>query len=71
VTSRKPAFLRWAEEAEAKQVLLWAGLDSEAPREEARPDTYPAPSADSRRWAILLRRLRGLVRPTEVNCRRR
>jgi hypothetical protein len=27
VTSRKPIFLRWLEEAEAKQVCEWAGLE--------------------------------------------
>jgi hypothetical protein len=71
VTSRKPAFLRWAEEAEAKQVFLWAGLESDAPREEARSDPYPAPPADSRRSALLLRRLRSLLRRANVNCTRR
>jgi len=73
VTSRKPAFLRWAEEAEAKQVCLWAGLEREreAPRAEARSDGCSAPPANSRPWALLLRRLRSLLRPTGANCARR
>jgi hypothetical protein len=71
VTSRKPAFLRWAEEAEAKQVCLWAGLESEAPREEARSDGCPPAPAHSRAWALLRRRLRSLLRPTDANSARR
>jgi hypothetical protein len=30
VRTRKPIFVRWAEEAEAKQVSLWAGLERDA-----------------------------------------
>ena len=60
MTSRKPAFLRWAEEAEAKQVCLWAGLEREAPRAETSRDADAAPPSCSRPWSSLLRRLRGL-----------
>jgi hypothetical protein len=60
VTSRKPAFLRWAEEAEAKEVCLLAGLEREAPRAEASRDVHvPPPSCSSPRVS-LLNRLRGL-----------
>jgi hypothetical protein len=30
VSTHKPIFVRWAEEAEAKQVCLWAGLERDA-----------------------------------------
>jgi len=56
VTSRKPTFLRWLEEAEAKQVCEWAGLEQTC----ERPDID---TEQSRGWgerASLLRRLRGL-----------
>jgi len=56
VTSRKPAFLRWLEEAEAKQVCEWAGLAhacDPAPFDTGRPR-----ASDER--PSLLRRLRGL-----------
>ena len=71
VSTRKPIFVRWAEEAEAKKVRLWAGRERETPRAEARSDSYAAPPANSRPWALLLRRLRSLLRPTGANCARR
>ena len=34
MTSRKPTFVRWAEEAEAKQVCEWAGLEQARDRSD-------------------------------------
>ena len=56
MTSRKPAFVRWAEEAEAKQVCEWAELD----RSYDQPDINterPRRSCDRKSF---LHRLRGL-----------
>jgi hypothetical protein len=56
VTSRKPTFVRWAEEAEAKQVCEWAGLE----RACDPPDVDTERSHGSRERPPFLRRLRGL-----------
>lgn len=56
VTSRKPTFVRWAEEAEAKQVCEWAGLE----QARDRPDIDIERSRESGERPSLLRRLRGL-----------
>ena len=56
VTSRKPTFFRWLEEAEAKQVWEWAELEQACERPES--DTEQLRGWDER--ASLLRRLRGL-----------
>jgi hypothetical protein len=56
VTSRKPTFVRWAEEAEAKQVCEWAGLEQVCDRSDV--DTEQ--SHGSRERLPFLRRLRGL-----------
>ena len=56
MTSRKPTFLRWLEEAEAKQVCEWAGLEQTGGRPDI--DTEQLRGRDER--ASLLRRLRGL-----------
>lgn len=57
VTSRKPRFLRWLEEAEAKQVCEWAGLEQARDRScidtERLRDWTERPS--------LLSRLRGFL----------
>ena len=55
MTSRNPAFLRWLEEAEAKQVCEWAGLAQACDR--ASFDTERSRGAAER--LSLLRRLRG------------
>jgi len=54
VNSRKPTLLRWAEEAEAKQVCEWAGLEGAS----RRPDDDAGLSRGSRDRPSLLRRLR-------------
>jgi hypothetical protein len=54
VTSRKPTFVRWAEEAEAKQVCEWAGLEQACDR----PDTERSRGSGER--PSFLRRLRGM-----------
>jgi hypothetical protein len=56
VTSRKPTFVRWAEEAEAKQVFEWAGLE----QARDRPDIDIERSRESGERPSFLRRLRGL-----------
>jgi hypothetical protein len=56
VTSRKPAFVRWAEEAEAKQVREWAELDRSCDRPDINTER-PRGSCDRKPF---LRRLRGL-----------
>ena len=56
VTRRKPTFLRWLEEAEAKQVWEWAELEQACDR----PDTDTERSRASGERASFLRRLRGL-----------
>ena len=56
VTSRKPTFVRWAEEAEAKQVCELAGLEGAFDR----PDVDTEQSRGSGERPSLLRRLRGL-----------
>jgi hypothetical protein len=57
VTIRKPTFVRWAEEAEAKQVCEWAELD--------RACDPPAIDAERSRGSddrlSILRRLRQLL----------
>jgi hypothetical protein len=56
VTSRKPTFVRWAEEAEAKQVCEWAGL--EQTRDRSDVDTERSRGSGER--LPFLRRLRGM-----------
>ena len=56
MTSRKPTLLRWAEEAEAKQVCEWAGFEHASDR--VKVGAAPSPGSPDR--PSLLRRLRGL-----------
>ena len=56
VTRRKPTFLRWLEEAEAKQVCEWAGLEQTCDR----PDIDIEQLRGRSERESLLRRLRGL-----------
>ena len=56
MTNRKPPFVRWAEEAEAKQVCEWAGLEQACDR----PDIDTDRSRRSGEQRSFLRRLRGL-----------
>jgi len=56
VTSRKPIFLRWLEEAEAKQVCEWAELDRACDQADVCPELPPSSGIRP----FLLRRLRGL-----------
>jgi hypothetical protein len=57
VTSRKPAFVRWAEEAEAKQVLGWAGVEQAT----EQSNVCVMPLRRPRKPRSLLRRLRRLL----------
>jgi len=66
VTSRKPAFLRWLEEAEAKQVCEWAGLEQASDR----PGIDTEPPHWSAERPSLLRRLRGLFGSQSVQIAR-
>ena len=45
MTARKPATLRWSEEAEANHVREWAALDRESSNKTARPEACD-PRAD-------------------------
>ena len=56
VTRRKPTFLRWLEEAEAKQVREWAGLEQTCDR----PDIDIEQLRGRSEGDSLFRRLRGL-----------
>jgi hypothetical protein len=56
VTSRKPTFVRWAEEAEAKQVCGRAELEQTCDRPDI--DTERSRGSDER--LSFLRRLRGI-----------
>jgi hypothetical protein len=56
VTTRKPTFVRWAEEAEAKQVCDWAALD----RASDPPEVNTLRSRESDDRPSFLRRLREL-----------
>lgn len=56
MTSRKPTFVRWAEEAEAKQICEWAELEQACDRPDI--DTERSPGSGER--PSFLRRLRGL-----------
>jgi hypothetical protein len=56
VTTRKPAFVRWAEEAEAKQVCEWAELEQACDR----PDIHTARLRGSSDRQSFFRRLRAL-----------
>ena len=56
VTSRKPPFLRWLEEAEAKRMCEWAGLEHACNRR----DIAAKRSLEQSVRSSLLRRLRGL-----------
>ena len=65
VTSRKPTFVRWAEEAEAKQVCDWAELEQACDP----PDVDTARSHGSR-VRPFLRRLRGMFGSQTVQIER-
>jgi hypothetical protein len=56
VTSRRPTFIRWAEEAEAKHICEWAEFDQTRDRPDI--DTERSPASGER--PSFLRRLRGL-----------
>jgi hypothetical protein len=56
VRSRKPTFVRWAEEAEAKQVLERAGLEQICDRRDIDPERSLEPG----QRLLFLRRLYGL-----------
>ena len=56
MTSRKPTFVRWAEEAEAKQVCEWAELEQARDRSEVDAER----SRGSGERLPFLRRLRGM-----------
>ena len=56
VTSRKPTFVRWAEEAEAKHVCEWAELEQASDQ----PDIDTERSRGPGERLSFLRRLRGL-----------
>jgi hypothetical protein len=71
VSTRKPIFVRWAEEAEAKQVYLWAGLERDASRAQAQSSGHGRLPPPSRAWASLLRRVRNLLQAVDANCPRR
>jgi hypothetical protein len=71
VSTRKPIFVRWAEEAEAKQVWLWAGLVRDASCAQAPSSSHPLLVLRSRPWAALLHRVRSLLKPVDANSRRR
>ena len=58
MTSRKPAFVRWAEEAEAKQVCEWAELDHASNPPEANTERSRV-SDDRPSFLRLLRELFG------------
>jgi len=60
VSTHKPIFVRWAEEAEAKQVWLWAGLTRDASCAQAPSSSHPLLLLCSRAWAALLHRVRSL-----------
>ena len=66
VTSRKPTFVRWAEEAEAKQVCEWAELEQACDP----PDVDTARSHGSRVRPPFLRRLRGMFGSQTVQIER-
>ena len=56
MTSRKPPFLRWLEEAEAKRMCEWAGLEHACSRRDIDAERSLEQSVRS----FLRRRLRGL-----------
>ena len=56
VTSHKPTFFRWLEEAEAKQVCEWAAIEQACDR----PDVDAEPSRRPAERPSFLRRLRGI-----------
>lgn len=56
MTSRKPTFVRWAEEAEAKQVCEWAELEQAC----NGPDIGTERSRGEGERSSFLRRLRGI-----------
>ena len=55
MTSRKSTFVRWTEEAEAKQICEWAGLEQVCDR----PDIDTERLRGSGKRPSFLRRLRG------------
>ena len=56
MTSRKPTFLRWLEETEAKHVCEWAELEQACDR----PDIYTERSRGAGERSSFLRRLRSI-----------
>ena len=56
MTNRKPTFVRWAEEAEAKQVCELAGLDQACDQSDIETERSRGPGDGP----SFLRRLRGL-----------
>ena len=67
VSTHKPIFVRWAEEAEAKQVCLWAGLERDAAPTQVQLSSHRLLPRRWRAWALLLRRFRGLLQPADAN----
>jgi hypothetical protein len=57
MTARKPAILRWSEEAEASHVREWAALDRGSSNKAARPEAYDPPADQSPRRRPLLSRV--------------
>jgi len=47
MTARKPAILRWSEEAEANHVREWAALDRGSSNTAARPEACDPPADQS------------------------
>jgi hypothetical protein len=70
VITRKPIFVRWAEEAEAKQVCLRAGLEGDPSRARAQSSGHGLLPRCWRAWTLLLRRLRSLLHSVDANCPR-
>jgi hypothetical protein len=63
VRSRKSIFVRWAEEAEARQVYLSAGLVGDAAQTQTSSNPQALLPSWSGVWDWRLRRLRNLLRP--------
>ena len=54
MTARKPAILRWSEEAEASHVREWAALDRGSSNSAARPEACDPRADQLRRGRPLL-----------------
>ena len=57
MTARKPAILRWSEEAEASHVREWAALDRGSSNSAARPEACDPRTDQSPRRRPLLSRV--------------